>query len=261
MVDERMYGRKTDFLFLTSLSFGLCLITWEILWWLIAPRFEHLYANLHILANGMVQSVALLFFLSFLLLFIHVLAEKMVFLGPYIRWFFLHSYPLAYRLGRLFGIQKERLGITFITINNILVEKIKKRYFPSEMMILLPHCLQKQKCDQRIQNEIDNCVSCGACDLAEFKKLTAETKVAVHVATGGTQARRIIAGDRPLFIVAVACHRDLVDGIREAYPIPVYGILNERPEGPCVNTIVDTKRVSKAIQYFMDGSKKDEVQK
>jgi uncharacterized protein len=250
LVDERMYGRKADFLSLTSLSFGLCLIAWELLWWLISPRFHHLNINLHLVVNTLVQSCALVFILSFLLLSIHVTVEKMIFLDSYTRWFFLHTYPLAYRLGRLFGLKKERLGITFITVNNILVGKLRRRFTPAEMMILLPHCLQKQKCEQRLQNQIDSCISCGECDLSEFKILTKESSVEVHVATGGTLARRIIAAKRPSFIIAVACHRDLVDGIREAYPIPVYGVLNERPEGPCINTIVDIDRVKKAIEYF-----------
>jgi uncharacterized protein len=251
LVDERMYGRKTDFLLLTSLSFGLCLVIWELLWWLVSPRFHHLHVNLHLVTNGVVQACALIFVLSFLLLIFHVIAEKMILLDTYIRWFFLHTYPLAYRLGRLFGLGKERLGITFITVNNILVGKIKKRFLPGQMIILLPHCLQTQKCEQRIQNAIDNCNACGECDLSEFKKLMKETQVAVHVATGGTLARRIITNNKPMFIVAVACHRDLVDGIRESYPIPVYGILNERPEGPCINTIVDIERVKKALEYFL----------
>jgi uncharacterized protein len=253
-VDERMYGRKADFLFLTSLSFGLCLITWELLWWLISPRFQHVHVNLHVVANSLVQICALLFVLSFGLLIVHVVVEKMIVLDSYIRWFFLHTYPLAYRLGRFFGLKKERLGITFITVNNILVGKIKKRFLPKEMLILLPHCLQKQTCEQRIKNVIENCSECGACNLKEFKELTKESHVAIHVATGGTQARRILANNKPLFIIAVACHRDLVDGIREAYPIPVYGVLNERPEGPCINTIVDVERVRKAIVYFLKKS-------
>ncbi len=253
MVSERIFGRKSDFLLLTTLSFGICLLVWEVLWWLVSPRFHHLYINLHLVMNSLVQSCALIFVLSFLLLIIHVLAERITILGFYTRWFFLHTYPIAYRLGRLFGLKKERLSITFIMVNNILVSKIKKKYESEDMMILLPHCLQKQKCNLRIQNEIDNCKACGACNLTEFKQLTKETMIGVHVATGGTLARRIISSNKPLFIIAVACHRDLVDGIVEAYPIPVYGILNERPEGPCINTIVDMDLVRKAVNYFRKG--------
>jgi len=63
------------------------------------------------------------------------------------------------------------------------------------------------------------------------------------VATGGTLARRLIVEIKPTLILAVACERDLVSGILDAYPIPVYGILNQRPHGPCNNTTVDLEKV------------------
>ncbi|HNW99870.1 MAG TPA: DUF116 domain-containing protein [Candidatus Cloacimonadota bacterium] len=251
MFDERMDGRKTDFIFLTTLSFGACLLVLLGLWWLVAPRIQNLHRILHMVMSFAVDGFVIIFVLSFLLLIVHVLSQKTSFMGKYIRWFFLHTYPIAYRLGRLLGIGFERLGNTFITVNNLLVCKIQKRYTAKEMMILLPHCLQKQVCEQRIVKGVDNCIECGACTLKDFKEISRESGIAVHVATGGTLARRIIATNRPLFIIAVACHRDLVDGIEEAYPIPVYGILNERPEGPCVNTTVEIERVRKAIQYFI----------
>lgn len=250
MVEVRFDGRKADFIFLTSLSFGLCLLAWEFLWWMVGPRFLHLHTILHLISNAVVQGCALWFVFSFLLLILHVLMRKTRFLDAYVRWFFLHTYPLAYRLGRLFGLERERLSNTFIAVNNILVCKTTRRYDSHEMIILLPHCLQKQQCEQRIVKEVENCIACGACTLKDFKEITEETGIAVHVATGGTLARRIIAHNRPLFIIAVACHRDLVDGIEEAYPIPVYGILNERPYGPCINTTVDVDCVRKAIRYF-----------
>ena len=43
--------------------------------------------------------------------------------------------------------------------------------------------------------------------------------------------------------MAVACERDLTSGIQDSYPIPVIGVLNERPFGPCRNTRVDLAAV------------------
>ncbi|KPK75052.1 MAG: hypothetical protein AMJ89_04980, partial [candidate division Zixibacteria bacterium SM23_73] len=43
-------------------------------------------------------------------------------------------------------------------------------------------------------------------------------------------------------------------GIQDAYPIPVYGILNQRPYGPCVNTQVDFEKLEKAVGFVFDGS-------
>jgi len=77
-------------------------------------------------------------------------------------------------------------------------------------------------------------------------------EVKIAVATGGTLARRIIVENRPDAIVAVACELDLTSGILDSYPIPVVGILNERPCGPCINTKVDIQRVKSAIAGFCE---------
>jgi hypothetical protein len=59
--------------------------------------------------------------------------------------------------------------------------------------------------------------------------------------------------NRPEAIVAVACELDLTTGIQDAYPIPVIGILNERPNGPCINTKADIEKVRRAILDFVEG--------
>jgi hypothetical protein len=76
--------------------------------------------------------------------------------------------------------------------------------------------------------------------------------VKIAVATGGTLARRIIVENRPEAIVAVACELDLTTGILDSYPLPVIGILNERPHGPCINTKVDIEKVRGAIASFCE---------
>ena len=55
---------------------------------------------------------------------------------------------------------------------------------------------------------------------------------------------------RPEAIVAVACERDLSSGLVDTYPIPIIGIPNDRPFGPCLNTQVDLDKVREAIQFF-----------
>jgi hypothetical protein len=52
-------------------------------------------------------------------------------------------------------------------------------------------------------------------------------------------------------IIGVACERDLTSGIQDSYPIPVFGILNHRPFGPCFDTDVDMKMVETALASFL----------
>ena len=72
----------------------------------------------------------------------------------------------------------------------------------------------------------------------------------MSIATGGTIARRIIVQTKPRLILAVACERDLSSGIQDAYPIPVYGLLNDRPHGPCLDTQVSLEHLEQAILFF-----------
>jgi hypothetical protein len=37
----------------------------------------------------------------------------------------------------------------------------------------------------------------------------------------------------------------------DSYPLPVLGILNERPFGPCLNTVFDLQKVTEAIRHFV----------
>ena len=71
------------------------------------------------------------------------------------------------------------------------------------------------------------------------------------VATGGTIARRIVVQTRPRMIIAVACERDLTSGIQDSYPLPVFGILNQRPCGPCLDTLVSLAAVEGAVRLFL----------
>src|SRR5574341_356597 len=78
-------------------------------------------------------------------------------------------------------------------------------------------------------------------------------RVLLPVATGGTLARRRVAEAKPQAIIAVACERDLTSGIQDAYPLPVIGILNDRPFGPCFNTSVDIAKVAEALEFLAGG--------
>ena len=137
-------------------------------------------------------------------------------------------------------------------VNNTFVKVLKKKFKPEKVLILLPHCLQWTGCPYRITVDIGNCKECGKCNICQLKRLAEKTGVKIAIATGGTLARKIIIQNRPQFIIAVACQRDLVDGLNDVFPIPVYGVLNERPEGPCVNTRVSVELIEKALAEVLE---------
>lgn len=162
--------------------------------------------------------------------------------------------PLMTLLGRLAGISKEDIRHSFIKVNNELVRAENRRYPGDKILLLMPHCLQSSRCDMRLTYDIDNCKRCGKCPIKTLLDIRDQYGVHVAIATGGTIARRIVVQARPKLIIAVACERDLSSGIQDTYPIPVYGILNERPHGPCLDTLVQRSALEEALAMFLDAS-------
>jgi hypothetical protein len=163
-------------------------------------------------------------------------------------------FPFMVMVGRIVGISRARVQQSFIAINNQLVISNCHRAKPERLLLLLPHCIQDFDCDVKITRDVKNCRRCGKCLIKDLLELSEGYHVEIAVATGGTLARRIIGKHRPSAIVAVACELDLTTGIQDAYPLPVIGILNERPNGPCFNTRVDIEKVKEAILHFLGRS-------
>jgi hypothetical protein len=77
----------------------------------------------------------------------------------------------------------------------------------------------------------------------------------ISVATGGTLARKVIVEKRPKLVLAVACERDLTSGIKDCYPLPVIGVLNDRPFGPCFNTTVDVSKIDDVLSQILQADR------
>ncbi len=168
--------------------------------------------------------------------------------------------PLMTIFARVFGISKSRVRASFIKVNNEMVAAGAGRYRPGQVLVLLPHCLQSSRCLRRLTYDINNCKRCGECPVDGLLSLSEAYGVHIAIATGGTIARRIVVQKRPRLIVAVACERDLSSGIQDTYPIPVYGVLNDRPNGPCLDTLVALPHLERALRFFLvDGEDRQPV--
>lgn len=159
--------------------------------------------------------------------------------------------PLMEILGKFLGIDKKIVRRSFIKVNNDLVLKNFRPVKPTDILLLLPHCIQASACPRRLTYSLDNCEHCGNCQIGELEKMAAAYGFHIAVATGGTVARRIVVECKPLCIIAVACERDLTSGIQDSYPVPVYGVLNERPKGPCRDTLVPLAPLHEALSFFI----------
>ncbi|MFC1809028.1 DUF116 domain-containing protein [Candidatus Omnitrophota bacterium] len=138
-----------------------------------------------------------------------------------------------------------------IKINNFLIRCFRRNYPSDKVMILLPHCLQLSGCSASVVQSIDNCKRCKKCGIADIAFECEEKDIKVFIASGGELAISEIKKTRPKFIIAVACNKELILGLFSIFPLPVYAIENERPNGPCKDTVVNVVRLKWVINRFI----------
>lgn len=158
--------------------------------------------------------------------------------------------PVLLSISSVFNYKKDEIRRVYIQANNEVVLFSGKKVKAEKILVILPHCIQSSKCAIRIRNGLDDCRQCGSCNVGEIKRLAGEYGVHVELATGGTSARKIILDTKPELVIAVACERDLSSGIMDVKGLPVYGLLNSRPNGPCRDTFADVDELEKMIQHF-----------
>ena len=163
-------------------------------------------------------------------------------------------FPIILGISSIFGISKNEIRKIYIKLNNAYIYSNKYEFKVEELLILLPHCVQRNICSVKVTSNIKNCKKCGKCDIEDLVKIQENKNIKVVVATGGTLARKIIIENKPKAVIAVACERDLTSGIQDIKKIPVLGIFNKRPNGPCIDTKIETEEIEKAIEFFTNKS-------
>ncbi len=166
-------------------------------------------------------------------------------------------FPLSLLIGKVRGVTKDQLRQSMIDLINHLVMLDMYTVDPKRILLLTPHCLQESSCVHKVTHDVYNCKQCGRCQVGSLLQVAKDYGCQFIVVTGGTLARMKVKEARPKAIVAIACERDLASGMADVFPIPVIGVLNERPNGPCCNTTVDSERVRAAVEQLI-GRKNDD---
>ncbi len=230
-------------------SFALSL-TLFLLWIVPVVGMKNIHPALPLVFSIVLGLILILMFIGGILLVLTLLMGRDILFSHKLRGVVRGLFPFMILVGKMIGIPRERVQQSFIEVNNNLVRSNSHGGRPKKLLILLPHCIQDFDCQIKITGNIRNCKGCGKCEIKDLIELSDQHNIKIAVATGGTLARRIIVENRPDAIVAVACELDLTSGILDSYPLPVIGILNERPHGPCINTKVDIEKVKQAILDF-----------
>ncbi len=258
MGSDKMYAKividKKLFLILIFLSISILFML------LITIGMFFIYYNHEVYFKLM---LFVLYFLFFIFLFVILGIFTILISQPnkkahplllaWMKWSFRFFYPFLYATGNLVGIEKDQLRGLYTQLNNYLVGKDRIKVQAKDLLLLAPQCIQRTECSYKITTNINNCMGCGRCKVVDLIHISNKYGVQLSVVTGGTSARKNIIEKKPKAIVAIACERDLSSGMHDVKMIPVIGIINDRPEGPCHNTLVDVEKVENSIQYFLEG--------
>ena len=139
-----------------------------------------------------------------------------------------------------------------VAINNWIVRARHIKVPLRNLLLLLPHCLQRTACERKVIHDVNSCRRCGACNIDGLLKLRDELGIRSAVASGGRQALGLARDKEVRAIVAVACEKELFDGILAAFPKPVLAVANRQPNGPCRDTVVDVNLVRAALLEMLE---------
>lgn len=154
----------------------------------------------------------------------NLLPERLMERGPYLQ---VMNYTSL--VARGFG-KRDWVEHAAIDVYNTLAVRRGRTVGRGELLVLIPRCLSKQALD-------------GVLEIA------GRYDVPVFVATRGQLARRVIRERRPRAVVAVACERDMMTGLRDvAGKLPVLGLTMQLPNGPCRDATIDLQQMEKWVQ-------------
>ena len=225
--------RGATFLMLAGVIFFLVVVLLNVGWYLVKPRIEQFSPSVSHLLEWSV--------LGFSILILVIVAVETAFVArfgksllPYV-WTersLLALLPRSVWLGRKVGISRDRVSNSFIKVHNGILKAYADRLDAERLLILLPRCLEKGTRSQIVDR---------------LNGLAAK----MVTASGGEEARKAIRENRPSVIVAIACERDLISGLKDvADKIPVLAIPNKRPQGPCKNTQLPIEELDAALNFL-----------
>jgi uncharacterized protein len=225
--------RSTTFLILAGAILLFLIALLNVGWYLMKPRIEQLSRPATVPLEWCVEGLSIL-----ILLIVAVEAISVARFGksllPYV-WaerFLLALLPKSVWLGRRFGISRDRVSNSFIKVHNLVLKAYANRLNVERLLILVPRCLERAARSQVVDR---------------IERLAAK----MVTASGGEEARKAIQENRPSLILAIACERDLISGLKDiADRIPVLAIPNRRPQGPCKNTQLPIEELDAALTFL-----------
>jgi hypothetical protein len=223
---------RSPFLVLFALfCIGLVGLAW-LLWYLIYPRLTEIHPRAPFWTGIVFLLVGAAVILISLSVILSVLTNRRLLLTRFALSFLVFAVRPMAPIAERFGFSRDRVENSFLKIHNSVTRLIDQGKEYDRILVLLPRCLSREARRTLVSLAEKHC--CG-----------------LYTAGGGTEALAKIRALRPKAIVAVACERDLVTGIRDAgIGIPVIGVPNIRENGPCWKASVDLSEFERAVRTF-----------
>jgi len=223
---------KSLFIIFSFAALLMLSICFSAFWYLVLPRIEQLRPEIARFINAVFlifQVTTIFFYTAQALSSIFKIKLLPSLLVKKLSW--LVFLPITVKIAGIFGISRDRIANSFLKFHNDLMLADKVNGNSKNFIILLPRCLSPET--RKRVAEI--------CDGFNHK---------VFTVFGGDEARAVIFRERPAIVLAVACERDLISGMQDIMTrIPVLGLPNKRPEGPCKNTLMDTEKLAELIEF------------
>ena len=139
----------------------------------------------------------------------------------------------------------------FVSLNNLLTRLRRIKVSPENLLLLVPRRLQRTGCAQTLGEIIDDCNACGQCGVTDLLAIRDEFGIHCSMAAGGREALAFVRDPKIKAVVAVACEKELAQGILAVFPMPVLGVLNIQTNGPCRNTQINPDLVREAVRSML----------
>ena len=139
----------------------------------------------------------------------------------------------------------------FVSLNNLLTRIRRIRVNPQNLLLLVPRCVQKTGCAQVLGATLDDCKGCGQCCVTDLLAIRDEFGISCSMTAGGREALAFVADNQIKAVVAVACEKELFQGICAVFPKPVLGVLNIQTNGLCLNTRLNPEPVRTVVRSML----------
>lgn len=114
--------------------------------------------------------------------------------------------------------------------------------------IFLPQCLRNPECKAITTKDGIQCLSCGKCNISEFKKEVEALGYKLFIVPGFSLTKKLIEKHKPKAVLGVACTDELNEAKEETKKRNIIAVALPLLKDGCVNTEVDWKKLREMIK-------------